>query len=315
MPLGPGAAAAGYPLHRRQMVSPRRRDARRASLRTAAPAVSGFHGVAFLRGGMTAWRARAVASWHLRVPRAPSAVSALTLPISRWNGIRLSRSGSMGPSPTSPPGNSAARISRVLLSVPSWTRRHTRHFGAPVLARSAGHRSPLQSEPDDATARTRRRSSPRSPVGAGLFKGRPRRARAQVSFLATDAPARRPARRDAATGCGGEVLSGRLDKWSFRPAAERYLPRLPPSRSADAARLCCGCAWMAGSTAVSDDRLEIIHAATSHLPGSTEAERRVVQCVRRDLFRPRRLEDWGGCGSLTSTTGRAPLPHRLNGLE
>jgi len=65
-----------YPLHRRQMVRPKRRDARRASLRAIAPGLSGFQGFAFLRGGMIAAAPRAaMASWHLRVSNAPSAVT------------------------------------------------------------------------------------------------------------------------------------------------------------------------------------------------------------------------------------------------
>jgi hypothetical protein len=45
-------------------------------LRAIAPAVSGFHGLAFLRGGMIAAAPRAaMASWHLRVSKAPSAVT------------------------------------------------------------------------------------------------------------------------------------------------------------------------------------------------------------------------------------------------
>ena len=49
------------------------------------PAVSGFHGLAFLRGGMIAAAPRAaMASWHLRVSKAQSAV---TLPISCSGGI------------------------------------------------------------------------------------------------------------------------------------------------------------------------------------------------------------------------------------
>ena len=60
----------------RQMARPKRFDARRASLRAIAPAVSGFQGLAFLRGGMIAAAPRAaMASWHLRVSKAPSAVT------------------------------------------------------------------------------------------------------------------------------------------------------------------------------------------------------------------------------------------------
>ena len=45
-------------------------------MRAIAPAVSGFHGLAFLRGGMMAAAPRAaLASWHLRVSKAPSAVT------------------------------------------------------------------------------------------------------------------------------------------------------------------------------------------------------------------------------------------------
>jgi len=41
----------------------------------AAPAVSAFRGLAFLRGGMIAAAPRAaMASWHLRVSKVPSAV-------------------------------------------------------------------------------------------------------------------------------------------------------------------------------------------------------------------------------------------------
>jgi len=58
------------------MVRPKRRDARGALLRAIAPAVSAFHGMAFLRAGMIAAAPRAaMASWHLRVSKAPSAVT------------------------------------------------------------------------------------------------------------------------------------------------------------------------------------------------------------------------------------------------
>ena len=57
-----------YPVHRRQMARPRYRDALTTSFRAMAPALLGFHGLAFLRGGMTAWALRAaIASWHVRV--------------------------------------------------------------------------------------------------------------------------------------------------------------------------------------------------------------------------------------------------------
>jgi len=69
-----------YPLQRRHTVRPRYRCAWTASLRAIAPALVGFQGFAFLRGGITAWASlAAIASWHLRVSYAPSAV---TLPMS-----------------------------------------------------------------------------------------------------------------------------------------------------------------------------------------------------------------------------------------
>ncbi len=65
-----------YPLHLRHETRPRYRDALTASFRAMAPALDGLHGLAFLRGGMTAWAPRAaIASWHLRVSWAPSAVT------------------------------------------------------------------------------------------------------------------------------------------------------------------------------------------------------------------------------------------------
>ena len=63
-------------LCRRQIVRPKRFDARRASLRATAPGLSGLQGLPFLRGGMIAAAPRAaMASWHLRVSKAPSAVT------------------------------------------------------------------------------------------------------------------------------------------------------------------------------------------------------------------------------------------------
>ena len=39
-----------------------------ASLRAIAPSLVGFQGLAFLRGGISAWESQAaIASWHLRV--------------------------------------------------------------------------------------------------------------------------------------------------------------------------------------------------------------------------------------------------------
>ena len=57
-----------YPLQSRQIARPRYFEARRALFLATALAVTVFHGLAFLRGGMTASEPRsAIASWHLRV--------------------------------------------------------------------------------------------------------------------------------------------------------------------------------------------------------------------------------------------------------
>lgn len=59
-----------YPLQCRQMARPRYFEAHSASLRATAPGLVGFHGLAFLRGGMTAAVFRAaIASWHCRGER------------------------------------------------------------------------------------------------------------------------------------------------------------------------------------------------------------------------------------------------------
>lgn len=80
-----------YPLQRRHWARPRYFDARSASSRARAPAATVFHGLAFWRGGMTARALRsAMASWHLRVSQAPSAV---TLPICSRAGICLEQVG------------------------------------------------------------------------------------------------------------------------------------------------------------------------------------------------------------------------------
>ncbi len=77
--LGSPRLLRWYLLQFRQSARPRYFEARNASLLTMAPAIVGFHGWAFLRGGMTAAVPRsAMALWHLRVSYAPSAV---TLPI------------------------------------------------------------------------------------------------------------------------------------------------------------------------------------------------------------------------------------------
>lgn len=57
-----------YPLQRRHKVRLRYGWALIASFRAMAPALVGFQGFAFLRGGITAWASLAViASCHLRV--------------------------------------------------------------------------------------------------------------------------------------------------------------------------------------------------------------------------------------------------------
>lgn len=83
--------------------------------RTASIRLPGF-GV--LAGGMIAATPRAaMASWHLRVSKAPSAV---TLSLSWPGGIWSGSSGNMGASPTSLEVNSAARIARDFLSISMW---------------------------------------------------------------------------------------------------------------------------------------------------------------------------------------------------
>ena len=57
-----------YPLKRRHKVRPKYRCALTASFRAIAPALVGFQGLAFLRGGITAWAfLAAMVSWHLCV--------------------------------------------------------------------------------------------------------------------------------------------------------------------------------------------------------------------------------------------------------
>ena len=60
------------PHHRRRIVRPKRRDARKASLCATAPGVLGFHGLAFWRGGLMAaaprvrrWRHGVMASRYV----------------------------------------------------------------------------------------------------------------------------------------------------------------------------------------------------------------------------------------------------------
>ena len=120
-----------YPVTCRHNARPRYFEARAASLRALAPGVSGFHNLAFLRGGMTACAFRAViASWHLRVSYAPSAV---TLPSSWSGGIWLSKSGRMGASPMLLLVTSIVRISNVCSSIPMCILRHRRRLDPPCL--------------------------------------------------------------------------------------------------------------------------------------------------------------------------------------
>ncbi|AMJ49561.1 hypothetical protein APX01_18625 [Cereibacter sphaeroides] len=93
--------------------------------------VSGLQTLAFFRGGMTAAAPReAMALWHLRVSKAPSAG---TVAMSWSGGIWSSSSGSIGASPTSLMVSWAARISSDFSSIPMWILRQTRRFGPPCL--------------------------------------------------------------------------------------------------------------------------------------------------------------------------------------
>ena len=73
------------PLRFLQSAGPNYFEERRASFHALAPGVSGFHNLAFLRGGITAWAFRdAIASWQFRVSQAQSAI---TRPVSSSSGI------------------------------------------------------------------------------------------------------------------------------------------------------------------------------------------------------------------------------------
>lgn len=129
-----------YPLQRRQRVRPRYRCALTASLRAIAPALVGFQGFAFLRGGITACASRAaIASWHLCVSYAPSAV---TLPMSWSAGIWFRSYGNTGASLMLLLMTSTARTSSVSSSMPMCILRQRRRLGSPCLR--AFH-SPLHS--------------------------------------------------------------------------------------------------------------------------------------------------------------------------
>lgn len=120
-----------YPLQRRHKVRPRYCCALTASFRAIAPAFVGFQGLAFLRGGITALAPlAAIASWHLRVSYAPSAV---TLPMSWSGGIWFRSSGSMGASPTLLLVTSTVRTSSVSSSIPICIFRQMRRLGPPCL--------------------------------------------------------------------------------------------------------------------------------------------------------------------------------------
>jgi hypothetical protein len=126
------------------MARPRYFDARSASFRAMAPAVDGFHGLAFLRGGMTAWAPRpAMALWHSRVSQAPSAV---TDPISTSAGIRPSNSGRIGRITNAATGDlDGPNFQRLLVDAPldecmhspvgqwMWILRRRRRFAPPCL--------------------------------------------------------------------------------------------------------------------------------------------------------------------------------------
>lgn len=96
-----------------------------------ASAVPGFHGLAVLRGGRIAAPPRAaMAPGHLRVSKAPSAV---TDAISCSCGIWSSGSGRNGASPTSLMMNAADWISKDYSSNPMWKLRQTLRLTPPCL--------------------------------------------------------------------------------------------------------------------------------------------------------------------------------------
>ncbi len=169
------------PLQFRPSARPRCFDARRISLRARTPAVSGFQGRAFRRGGseevqqkvrgtfcptnrrcsagrdgiMAGARAIGVAS-GARTDGASAGNSAVTVAISSSAGIWASRSGSIGASPTLLDVTSTARISNVCPSIPRCILRReraappvranprTRRFEPPCLrvCRAARFRGP-----------------------------------------------------------------------------------------------------------------------------------------------------------------------------
>jgi len=128
------------PLHRRQRARPRYLAARRASFRASAPAVTVFHGLAFLRGRITAWADRIVALAHvigaIHCPagdcNAICREGAVTRPVSWSSGIWSRRPGRIGASPMCLPVISTARISSASSSIPRWSLRQTRRLGPPV---------------------------------------------------------------------------------------------------------------------------------------------------------------------------------------
>lgn len=88
------------PLHRRQSARPGYLAARRASFRAMAPAVTVFHGIAFLRGGMTASAPRS-ARWFPICRDRSATISVVSTTrrlgarrFNRWAGLSAERSGS-----------------------------------------------------------------------------------------------------------------------------------------------------------------------------------------------------------------------------
>ena len=109
------------------MVRPKRFDARRASLRAAAPAVSGYHGLALFRGGMIA---AARAAMALSGVEGAVGGDAGDLLIGRDLVEHLGQHGRIAHVAAV---NSAARISSVCSSIPIWILRQTRRFVPPCL--------------------------------------------------------------------------------------------------------------------------------------------------------------------------------------
>ena len=120
-----------YPVNCLHKPWPKYFEASKASFHAIAPGVSGFQSWTFLRGEMPACALRAtMASWHLRVSYAPSAV---TLMISSSGGVWLNKSGNIGASPMLLFIASIVWISSVCSSTPICVLRQRWRFNPPYL--------------------------------------------------------------------------------------------------------------------------------------------------------------------------------------